>query len=98
MNHYLVVIDLPGELSNEFLALIPEQRRHVNTLMGEGKVLQYSLAADHSRIWTTVFADSDKQAREIVGSFPLARFMQFSVRELAFHLHAGRNLLHVSLN
>jgi hypothetical protein len=98
MNHFLIVIDLPGELSKEFLSLIPEQRRHVDILMGEGKLVQYSLAADRSRIWAIVFAESEAQAREIVGSFPLARFMRISVRELAFHLQAGRNLLHVSLN
>ncbi len=98
MKHYLASIDLPEELNPEFLALIPDQRRHVNALMAEGLLVQYALAADRSRLWTTVCAPSEERVEEILRAFPIARFMRYTIRELAFHLQPGRNLLQVSLN
>jgi hypothetical protein len=98
MNHYLVTIELPGVLGEDFLSLIPRQRKHIDTLMGEGKIVHYSLSADRTQLWTTVLAESEEGARDTVCTFPLAGFMRFKIQELAFHLESGRNLMHVSLN
>jgi hypothetical protein len=98
MNHYLVVIDLPDEQGDDFLSLIPRQRKHIDTLLNDGRIVHYALAADHKRLWTTILAESEEIVLETVRSFPVAAFIRFTVHELAFHLQAGRNLMHVSLN
>jgi|WetSurMetagenome_2_1015567.scaffolds.fasta_scaffold04287_2 hypothetical protein len=98
MHHYLAMIDLVDAETDGFLALVPRQRKYVDTLMGEGKIVHYALAADHSRLWTTILAESEEHALDTIRAFPLVKFMRFELRELAFHLQGGRNLMHVSLN
>jgi hypothetical protein len=98
MNHFLVAIELHDVETDGFLALIPRQRKYVDELMGEGRIVHYALAADRSRLWTTILAESEESARDTIRAFPLVGFMRFEVRELAFHLQSGRNLMHVSLN
>jgi hypothetical protein len=98
MNHYFVIIDLLDVETDGFLALIPRQRKYVDALMGEGKIVHYALAADRSKLWTTILAESEEKALDTVRAFPLVGFMRFEMRELAFHLQGGRNLMHVSQN
>jgi len=85
MNQYIVDIDLPYPPAEEFIELIPSQRAHVNTLMGEGKIASYSLSMDRSRLWVIVNAATAEDARGIVASFPIIAFIKFRVHELAFH-------------
>jgi hypothetical protein len=62
MNHYFVIIDLLDVETEGFLALIPRQRKYVDALMGEGKIVHYALAADRSKLWTTILAESEEKA------------------------------------
>ena len=85
MNQYMIDIDLPQPLTEEFAALIPSQRAHVNALMGEGKIAGYSLSMDRTRLWVIVNADSPEAARSIIASFPIIAHIRFRMCELAFH-------------
>ena len=44
MNSYMVTVELPEELDEQFMSLIPEQRRVVHDLMLKGTILGYALA------------------------------------------------------
>jgi len=98
MSNYLVDIDLPNSFSEEFVALIPDQRAHVNRLLGEGMISSYTLAMDRSKLWATLPAKSEEEVMDILAHMPLMKFMRVNIYELAFHetVHAG--LVHVSLN
>lgn len=85
MNQYMVDIELPSPPTDEFIQLIPNQRAHVNTLMGEGKIASYSLSMDRSRLWVIVNAETSEAARGIIASFPVIAFIKFRMHELAFH-------------
>ena len=61
MNTYMISISLPTELTEEFILLIPKQRKRIDELMDEGKVLHYSLALDRSQVWVTLIAGSEKK-------------------------------------
>ena len=37
MNTYMICIGLPTEITEEFVALIPKQRKKIDELMDEGK-------------------------------------------------------------
>lgn len=84
MKAYMVIIQLPTELSKEFISTIPKQRAKVEELMDEGKILQYALAVDRSKLWVTVAAKSEEKAKEIISLFPLVHFMKPEFFELAF--------------
>ena len=61
MNEYLITVELPADLSEEFIALIPAHRHRVNELMQEGIITSYSLAADRRRLWTTLIASGEEE-------------------------------------
>lgn len=85
MNQYMIDIQLPQPITEEFADLIPNQRAMVNTLMGEGRISSYALSMDRSRLWVIVNAESAESARGIIASFPIIAFIKFRVHDLMFH-------------
>jgi Muconolactone delta-isomerase len=94
---YMVEFELPEQLTEEFLSLIPEQRLMVDHLMSEGKLKSYSLAMDRSVLWVILEADSEFEAMETIAQLPLSDFMQPFISELMFHT-TSEAALHFSLN
>jgi muconolactone delta-isomerase len=82
---FMVEFELPDELTEEFMALIPEQRETINRLIAEGALKSYALAMDRSVLWVVVEADSEFEVMEIIAQMPLSDFMQPYVSELMFH-------------
>ncbi|HXG01474.1 MAG TPA: muconolactone Delta-isomerase family protein, partial [Bacteroidota bacterium] len=79
MHHYMIDISLPRELTREFLARVPEQRRQVARLLGERRLTSFSLALDRSKAWALMLAESEDEVRTILASFPLREFMKVRV-------------------
>ncbi|MBP7281086.1 MAG: hypothetical protein KBA66_05885 [Leptospiraceae bacterium] len=98
MNQYMVDIALPEFISEEFMSLVPEQRSQVNRLMGRGILNSYSLSSDRSRIWAVINAQTQKEVEYTLHSFPLARFMNYQIHELAFNNNISQILPRFSLN
>ena len=84
MKIFMVIIQLPSELTKEFISLIPKQRARIDKLMDGGIVLQYALSIDRSTLWLTLSAYSETKAREIISSFPLINFMKPEFIQLFF--------------
>ena len=93
----MVEFDLPQQLNEEFLALIPKQRYVVNQMLAQGKLKSYSLAMDRSKLWTVVSAETEFEALELIAQMPLTEFMFPTVSELMFH-NATDLMLQFSLN
>lgn len=98
MNQYLIDFDLPQELDEEFISLIPEQRNQIDELMSNGIVLSYALALDRSKVWATINAESVMEVEEIILSMPLNHLMEAVVYELEFYSATGNGLPAISLN
>ncbi|MCW3104139.1 MAG: hypothetical protein JWO09_2579 [Bacteroidetes bacterium] len=94
----MVIIKLPNELTEDFVLLIPKQRAHIDKLMDEGKILQYSLAADRSFLWVTVIAESERKVMDLLSTFPLIDYMSPIVTELAFHNSVSNELPKLIMN
>jgi len=98
MSYFLVEIALPQPLPAELIALIPEQRRKVDALLEEQKLLSYSLAADRSKVWAVVAARDLLEVRALLARLPIHRFTKPTITELAFY-HAPRYVFPaISLN
>ena len=67
-----------------FMAKIPAQRDVVNTLMEQGQILSYSLAASRSRLWCIVNAETELDVMAIIANFPLIDYMTPHISELLF--------------
>ena len=98
MTHFLADIALPAILTDEFVALIPEQRSLVDKLMLEGIILNYSLSLDRTQLWVVFVADSVDAVENIVHSFPIASYVTYTVHPLAFHNSSALFLPKLSLN
>lgn len=89
MNQYLIDIDLPEELEEDFMALVPAQRLKINKLMGNRTISSYSLALDRSKLWVTINAKSGTEVMDVLSTFPLIKYMKFHIHELMFHHEAS---------
>lgn len=98
MNHFMIDITLPGLLTEEFISLIPLQRAQVNKLFGEGRLASYALSADRSKLWVTLFAESEEEVMSLVSTFPLKKFMHVQIYRLAFLESANANVTRISMN
>jgi hypothetical protein len=66
--------------------------------MANGIVLSYALAADRSRVWATINAESLEELNEILHTLPLIGFMEATIFELEFYNATGNGLPAISLN
>jgi muconolactone delta-isomerase len=82
---FMVDFTMPKEMPDEFVALIPRQRVAVNRLMNDGKLLNYSLALEHGKLWAVFNVESESELLEIVYDLPLTEFMKVRVSELTFY-------------
>lgn len=98
MKEYIVNILLPEHLSPRFIELIPAQRKHVDHLFQEGTLFSYSLAFDRSRLWVGVRAGSVEEVRKVLRAFPLHKYFESEIHELAFHQTVRANMIELSLN
>ena len=94
----MITLQLPNELTEEFISLIPMQRKIINELLDVGKVIQYSLSIDRSPAWVTIAAASEQKALDILSTFPLIHFMKPEIFELAFHNSVSNDLPKLIMN
>ncbi len=82
---FMIEFELPEELDDEFMSLIPEQRTIVHQMMTEGTLKSYSLAMDRSVLWVIIEAGSEFEVMELIAKMPLSDYMQPFISELMFH-------------
>lgn len=94
----MVDFTLPQILSEDFLKLIPQQRSKVNELFREGKLVNYALSLDHSKMWAVLNANNESEVEDLLLKLPLTRFMDFDVRMLTFFNSVGAEAPVFSMN
>jgi hypothetical protein len=94
---FMVEFELPEDFDDEFIALIPSQRLHIDELLALGKIRSYALSRDRSVLWVVVEAHSEFEVMEMIANMPLASYMQPFVSELMFY-HTSEKLMQFSLN
>lgn len=94
----MVDFTLPQILSEDFLKLIPKQRSKVNKLFREGKLINYALSLDHSKMWAVLNANDEYEVKDMLCELPLTRFMNFDIRMLTFFNSVGAESPVFSMN
>ena len=82
---FMVDFRLPTILSEDFLKLIPFQRNKINQLFREGKLVNYALSLDNSKMWAVVAASDESEVEDVLHELPLTRFMDFNINMLTFY-------------
>jgi muconolactone delta-isomerase len=98
MAQFIIDIQIPMNPDEEFFALIPLQRAHIDKLLEQGTVMSYSLSLDRSRLWITMNARSEREAIEILSAFPMFKYFEPTMYPLMFHNNSLMSHLKVSLN
>lgn len=96
--NFFIDITLLDSFSKQFLELIPSQRRVVEQLMNDSKIISYSLSLDRSKLWIVAEGANDEEILDMLSEFPLIKFMRPDVHELAFHDNIHSGFPHLSLN
>jgi hypothetical protein len=94
---FMVEFDLPNSFDEEFMALIPQQRYVINSMLAEGSVQAYSLAMDRSRLWAIMTGESEFEILEYIAQMPLSEYMEPHISELMFH-NSTDKVMQFSLN
>ena len=84
----MVDCTLPETISEEFLALLPDQQAVLGKYLIEGKLIQYAMSLEDSKLWAIVNANSEIEVFEMMLHFPIAKFIKYKVSLLnAFDYH-----------
>lgn len=95
---FMVEIDLPLPITNEFISLIPEQRAVISKLFSEKILTSYSVSLEDGKLWTTIIGNSVNEVGEILMEFPIIEFCEYKIFKLTFHNNAGFIIPQFSLN
>ena len=80
---FLVESSFRAAPTPEILALIPAEMAHSATLDRQGIRERLYVAADNSRAWQVLRADSAEAIQSVIDSFPLAPYIGIKITELA---------------
>lgn len=85
LTQYMVDFTMPQDLPEEFVSRIPHQRAAVNRLLGEGKILNYALSLENSKLWAVFSVRSESELMQLIQTLPLTRYMKVRISELTFY-------------
>ena len=98
MKNYMIDIELPEIVGEEFFQLIPDQRAYVNRMMREGIIKNYSLSIDRKKLWVVINAISLAEARHIIARFPIFYFIKYTIHDLLIHDSSDATIPQLWLN
>lgn len=99
MTSFMIEIELPENITDDFEQRIPHQRYMVNKLIEKGTILSYSLSADRGKLWITAIAASKSQIRNMISSMPLSDyFTEYMIHDLMFSEISQATMPQPSLN
>ncbi len=98
MKNYMVDIELPEIVGEEFFQLIPDQRAYINRMMREGVISNYSLSTDRNKLWVVINVISLAEVRHIVARFPIFYYIRYTIHDLLIHDSSDATMPQLWLN
>lgn len=95
---FMVDFTLPEVLTEEFMSLIPHQRASVNQFFTDGKLVNYALSLEESKLWAVFNANSELEVMELIVEMPLAKFMEIRISMLTFYNTSKEQMPAFSMN
>lgn len=78
-------LSFPDYFSEGFMKLIPKQRKMIVELLNKGTLASFSLTANRKKAWMVVKAKDEEKVHDLLESFPMYDYFDYSVSELALH-------------
>lgn len=98
MGQFMVNINLPEEIDENFEYLIPDHRLFIDQLMMKGTINTYSLAADRSRLWICFNCRNEREVAKHINNFPIKDYITYEISKLLFHNTSQMLFPSISLN
>ena len=95
---YMVDFKLPNTLTQDFMDLVPYQRMAVNKLFEEGKLVNYALSLENSKLWAVFTAKSELEVMDMIADLPLTPYMKVDINLLTFYNDAKTQIPKFSMN
>ncbi|HHH50371.1 MAG TPA: hypothetical protein ENK52_05270 [Saprospiraceae bacterium] len=95
---FMVDFTLPEILSDEFMELIPYQRAAINKLFVDGKLVNYALSLEASKLWAVFNANSEMEVMDLIADLPLTEFMKVQISILTFFNTLEPQVFNFSMN
>ena len=68
---YMVEFDVPQPFTEELMSMVPAQRNSIEQLFTSGKLLSYTVAADKSKVWAVMIAESESELLSYIDELPM---------------------------
>ncbi len=78
-HHFMVDFSLPQEPTSAFLELVPFQEAVISDYLSKGKLINYAISLEKSKIWAVFSATSEVEVLEMLIDFPLTKFMEVEI-------------------
>ena len=95
---YMVDFKLPNTLTQDFMDLVPFQRMAVNKLFEEGKLINYALSLENSKLWAVFSAKSELDVMDMIADLPLTPYMKVDISMLTFYNDTKTQIPKFSMN
>lgn len=82
MKKYLCTFYLPALLEEDFWAVIPAHRQHIQDMMRDEVIITYSVNGARSKGWVVLNAESEPDAVALIDLFPIRPFINYELDEL----------------
>lgn len=99
-NQYQFMVDfsMPEVLTEEFMNMIPYQRSVINRFFTEGKLTNYALSLENSKLWAVFKANSEMEVMDMLADLPLTPFLDVEISMLTFYNTTKAEMPNFSLN
>lgn len=67
-------VTIQFEMNEEFMTLVPEHRRYINSLIEKGIIDQYVVSMETQRVWITFTAENKSEVDQYLSRSALFKF------------------------
>jgi muconolactone delta-isomerase len=75
-------VTIQFEMTDEFMSLVPEHRKYINTLIENGSIDQYAVSMESQQVWITFSAEDKGAVEAYLAKSPLFKFWTYEIDEL----------------
>ena len=75
-------VTIQFEMTDDFMSLVPDHRKYVNTLIENGTIDQYAVSMESQQVWITMSAEGKDAVEKYLAKSPLYPFWTYQIDEL----------------
>jgi muconolactone delta-isomerase len=82
---YMVEINLPYEIDNNFMRKIPSHSAFISVLINKGKIQSYTINEERNKGWIIFNTETEAETEKIIHQLPLYEFITYNIHSTLVH-------------